>query len=141
MRDVVRLRRHCLVVLVFLAFAQIGATSLTFGGVVTQSTQDRTGPALNDAAVNQILDGDVYAVAIQLTGPIATPSRMTTGSGCFAGNQLDANFQIPAEMLKRLPPSSGADVARGLPEPLAAGGVGLSRRWRGQRWKTDFGRR
>lgn len=116
------------------------AATITFSGVVTQSTQDGTGPAINNPALNGIIDGDLYTVNVSFTGtlsgigsynplpnasvvfsdgsisetaftsayltvsPEADPSRfdisflgcLSTGSGCFVGNSLSANFSVAA---------------------------------------------
>lgn len=122
------------------AFADV----IQFGGLITQSTADGTGPAVDNPLLNLIQDGDPFAVTITFAGSITTTSAapynltgaslvfsdpaqavtessfgsisltvsadgafddlsllacLTTGSGCAVGNQLTANFQIPAAML------------------------------------------
>jgi len=120
------------------------ADTIVFGGAITQSTADGTGPASNNPSLNGILDGDVYTLTLDLTGLIdsagtytnftgatftdlSSPATETsfgpisltisadgsyddfsllaclsTGSDCFAGNQLTANFQILATDLNNL---------------------------------------
>jgi hypothetical protein len=132
------------------------ANVIQFSGLITQSTADGTGPAVNNPFLNLILTGDPYTVTLAFTGSI-TPSAvpydftgaslvfadpaqavtessfdvisltlsadgvfddisllacLTTGSACAGGNQLTANFQIPAAML-----NSQNVTATGLDEP------------------------
>jgi hypothetical protein len=115
------------------------ADQITFGGVISQSALDGTGPAVNNPTLNNILDGEAYTVAVTFTGSISSPGTyplvgaslafsdpsgpsaesgfdsvslsvvpdgaffdisllgcLSTGSGCLLGNELDANFSIPA---------------------------------------------
>jgi len=119
------------------------ADQITFTGVITQSTQDGTGPAMNNPSLNLIKDGDSYSVTLDFPGTLTSPGAfnpltgatlqfldaaagasetnfdtvsltvlpdgsfadvsllacLSTGSACDQGNQLDANFQIPAVQL------------------------------------------
>ena len=118
------------------------AGTISFGGSITQSTQDGTGPALNNPSLNNIQSLQAYTVTLIFAGSITAPGTynltgssltfsdptapatetsfgsmsltiaaiagfdqfsllacLTSGSGCAAGNQLDANFEIPAAML------------------------------------------
>ncbi len=122
------------------AFANV----IQFSGLITQSTADGTGPAVNNPLLNLIQDGDSFEVTIPFAGSITTTSAtpynltggsvgfsdtaqavtessfgsiwltvsangasddlsllacLTTGSDCAVGNQLTANFQIPAALL------------------------------------------
>jgi hypothetical protein len=119
------------------------AATITFTGLITQSTPDGTGPASNNPGLNAIQDGMAYTVTLDLSGsgvssihspglysltgagltfrvPSAAATEnlfdsitlavsqaggvdtltllacLTTGSGCAAGNQLSADFAIPA---------------------------------------------
>jgi hypothetical protein len=56
------------------------ADTITFGGLITQSTGDGTGPAVNNPSLNSIADGDAYTVALSFTGSITT-----TGTYSLAG--------------------------------------------------------
>jgi len=139
---------------VFLSCAAKGST-ITFSGVIIQSTFDGTGPAVNNLFLNNILDVQAYTVTLIFPGTITTPGTfdltgssltfddssapatetsfssisltitanagfdqfsllacLTTGGGCAGGNQLDANFQIPATML-----NSQNVAATGLDQP------------------------
>jgi hypothetical protein len=129
------------------------ADSISLVGLITQSTLDGTGPAVNNPTLNDIRDGDRYSVTLTFAGNITGPGSfamtaatfldsaapatetafgsitltissvagfddfsllacLTTGSGCNVGNQLDANFQIPAAMI------NGQNVAAtGLDQP------------------------
>ena len=139
------------------------ADVITFGGAITQSTQDTGNPAQNNLTLNKIFDGDPYTFVLNYNGSITSPrtytnfvppnscltataacfsdpTRMatetsfgvisltitanginddfsllgclTTGGGCIAGNQLDANFEILAANLK-----SPNAMAVGLDQP------------------------
>lgn len=52
------------------------ADEVTFSGVITQSTADGTGPAVNNPSLNNIADGDAYTVTLDFPGSI-------TGAGTF----------------------------------------------------------
>jgi hypothetical protein len=62
---------------IFLLFTVLGATpshadTITVGGTINQSVSDGTGPAGNNAGLNQISDGDSYTVNLSFTGAIST---------------------------------------------------------------------
>lgn len=133
------------------------AGSIIWSGSITQSTQDGTGPAVNNPGLNNILDFQAYSATLTFAGSISAPGVynslsnvsltfddasaganesafgsvfltitangsfddisvlgcLTTGSfGCFSGNQLDANFEIPAAGL-----NSQSVTATGLDQP------------------------
>jgi hypothetical protein len=141
---------HILAVLIGLAagpFASIAAAdTISITGDITQSTQDGTGPAVNNPSLNNIQDLQSYVVTLVFPGSITSPGTfnltgaslsfgdpsapasetsfgsifgalsltitanggfdefslrgcLKTGSGCLVGNQLDANFEIPAASL------------------------------------------
>lgn len=116
------------------------ADTIAFGGNITQSTQDGTGPAVNNPLLNTIQDLQAYTVTLSFGGSITGPGTytgsslmfsvpaapatessfgsisltvsangafddlsllgcLTTGGGCFVGNQLTANFRISAALL------------------------------------------
>jgi hypothetical protein len=118
------------------------ADTITLRGTVTQSSQDGTGPAINNPSLNNIADLQAYSVSLDFTGVVTSPgvynltgSSLTfnvptapaieasfglisltitqnagfaefsllgcllSGTGCFVGNQLDANFKIPIALL------------------------------------------
>ncbi len=125
------------------AAGQASAEEITFGGTITQSTQDGTGPAVNNLSLNGIKDGDLYTVTLVFPGLLTSPVSfdplagatltfldaaagvsesafnlvslsvlpdasladvsllgcLSTGSACDQGNELDANFEIPAVQL------------------------------------------
>jgi hypothetical protein len=134
------------------------AGAITFTGVITQSTQDGTGPAVNNPSLNNILDLQSYLVTLVFPGSVTAPGTynltggslifsdpaapasetgfstisltvtanggfdevsmlgcLTAGSGCFVGNQLDANFKIPATMLNA---QNVAAIGLDQPHPL-----------------------
>jgi len=49
---------------------------LTFGGFITQSTPDGTGPAVNNPGLNNIVDGDAFTV--KLISPLVSLTALTT---------------------------------------------------------------
>jgi hypothetical protein len=49
------------------------ADTITVTGAVTQSTEDGTGPAINNPSLNTILDGDAFTVILSFDGSINAP--------------------------------------------------------------------
>ena len=67
---------------------------ITFGGAITQSTQDGTGPAANNSSLNNILDGDSWNVALAFDGAIPGPgtySNLANASLTFSDPAAGAN--------------------------------------------------
>jgi hypothetical protein len=57
-----------------IGFANLAcADAITFSGIITQSTSDGTGPAMNNPSLNNIADGDSFAVTLAFTGSITGP--------------------------------------------------------------------
>ena len=154
-----RLCRWLLAGLALCSFANVAAAdTITFGGQISQSTQDGTGPAGNNLDLNNVQDLDAYLVTLIFPGSINAPGTydltgssltlsdpaapatetsfgsisltitlnggfdefsllgcLTTGGGCFVGNQLDANFKIPAALLNS---QSVAAIGLDPPHPL-----------------------
>lgn len=138
-----------------LSVASGRADSIVFGGKITQSILDGTGPATSNPSLNDVRDGDIYTITLSFPGA-AIPSLvfspnlvfadlthpasessfflanlsiigdgsfddfsliacLATGGGCDVGNQLTANFKIPASMLhSQNVPAIGLDE----PHPL-----------------------
>jgi hypothetical protein len=136
-----QLRRWFLTGLAVSGLANVAVAGvISFGGQITQSTPDGTGPAVNNPALNNVKDLQAYTVTLVFPGSITMPGTynlssltfsvptapasemsfgsstltitaasgfdqfsllgcLTTGSGCLVGNQLDANFKIPAASL------------------------------------------
>src|SRR5207249_3705963 len=46
------------------------AATITFSGIITQSTQDGTGPAVNNPSLNNIQDLQAYTVTLAFAGSI-----------------------------------------------------------------------
>jgi hypothetical protein len=44
--------------------------TITISGWITQSTADRTGPAVNNLSLNNILDGQAFTITLGLPGPV-----------------------------------------------------------------------
>ena len=136
--------------------AHVSADQFAFNGIMTQSTPDGTGPAVDNPSLNNIQDLQDYTVTLVLPGSITAPGTytglaltfsdpsapatetsfnsisltitanagndvfsllacLTTGGGCAAGNQLDANFSIPATMLNS---QNVAAIGLDQPHPL-----------------------
>jgi hypothetical protein len=149
-----QMRQALLALCVTCGSAWAGTISLT--GAITQSTQDGTGPASNNASLNSIADGQIYSVSFTFAGGISGPGVynltgatfvvpaagasetsfgavtltisangsfddfsllgcLSTGSGCGLGNELDANFRIPAASLNL---QNVATVGLDPPHPL-----------------------
>jgi PEP-CTERM motif len=49
------------------------ADTIAFSGIITQSTSDGTGPAVNNPSLNSIADGDTFLVTLTFTGSITGP--------------------------------------------------------------------
>lgn len=65
------------------------ASTISFGGSIIQSTQDGTGPAVNNPSLNNILDFQAYTVTLMFTGSITVPGTYNlTGSSLM--------FSVPA---------------------------------------------
>ena len=58
--------------LILLCPLAVVADTITLGGTITQSTQDGTGPAVNNVSLNAIKDGDTYLLSVDFTGSITT---------------------------------------------------------------------
>jgi hypothetical protein len=78
MKHIAKQRRVCLIasLVIYASALPALADSITFGGAISQSTQDGTGPAANNASLNSIADGDVYAVfMLNFVGLISGPGQ------------------------------------------------------------------
>lgn len=53
--------------------SSILADTISISGVITQSTQDGTGPAVNNPSLNQIADGDSFTLLLKFSGAITSP--------------------------------------------------------------------
>ena len=87
----------CAAVCVFANMAL--ADSITFGGVITQSTQDGTGPAVNNPSLNNIRDGDAYSVMLGFAGQVTTTGTydLTGASLVFrdlTNSAMEASFHF-----------------------------------------------
>jgi hypothetical protein len=54
------------------------AGTITFSGLISQSTADGTGPAVNNPALNNIMDGDNYVATINSQNQILSPGLYNT---------------------------------------------------------------
>src|SRR5260370_35543046 len=63
-------------------FANVAAAAtITFGGLITQSTPDGTGPAMNNLSLNNVKDLQAYTVTPIFPGSITIPGTYNlTGS-------------------------------------------------------------
>jgi hypothetical protein len=57
----------------FLGGASAAADTVSFSGLITQSTQSGTGPAVNNPDLNKILLGDAFTVTVDFMGSINGP--------------------------------------------------------------------
>src|SRR5947208_15060131 len=78
------------VVLAYCGLAVTAAAStISFGGNIIQSTQDGTGPAMNNPSLNNIQDLQAYSVTLAFVGSITAP-----GMYDLTGSSL--TFSVPA---------------------------------------------
>jgi hypothetical protein len=73
------------------------ADTLTVAGIINQSTQDGTGPAVNNPSLNNISDGSSFIVGLSFVGSIASPGtyQLTAPSLFFnvaSDNAFENNF-------------------------------------------------
>lgn len=59
--------------LLLFCLAPLRADTIIIGGAINQSTQDGTGPAVNNPNLNNIMDDDVYTFELSFLGPITSP--------------------------------------------------------------------
>ena len=91
-----------LIIAVLSAFASHGfAGVITINGVITQAVSDGTGPAVNNPALNNILDGDAFTVTLtfpgSITGVSPTPYDLSSGLLQFLDTTQgvgEANFAL-----------------------------------------------
>lgn len=69
--------------LIFMCPIAMLADTITLGGIITQSTQNGTGPAVNNPSLNAIKDGDAYQLLLNFSGSITA-----------AGNYNLAGFNL-----------------------------------------------
>ena len=85
--------RIILTVLLLLAvmFAPKGyATEITVTGTISQSTQDGTGPAVNNPSLNNIADGQAYVLNLDFAGSITGPGTYDLTGGSLVFSDLAA---------------------------------------------------
>ena len=73
-------RGACLSLLVIGLVRLATADTITISGVIAQSTSDGTGPAANNPSLNNILDGDLYAITLGFAGSITSPGTYSLAS-------------------------------------------------------------
>jgi len=76
MQEGVRTIRLIIFLTLFFLPRFAAADSIVFQGSISQSTADGTGPAVNNASLNNISDGDTFTVSIDFPGSV-------TSSGTF----------------------------------------------------------
>jgi hypothetical protein len=77
--------------------ATLHADTLYLSGVVTQATEDGTGPAVNNPSLNGILDGALYTAALSFEGSITSPGTYDLSGSNFlfsvaADGASESNF-------------------------------------------------
>jgi hypothetical protein len=75
------------------------ADSFTLSGIITQSTQDGTGPAVNNPSLNDIVDNSPFTLTLNFRGTIAAAGTQDlTGSSLVFGvpnvGALESNFDF-----------------------------------------------
>jgi hypothetical protein len=61
-----------------LLLAKVSFAGIVTGGVISQSTSDFTGPAVNNPSLNNIKDGDAYQLMLNSLNPILSPGLYNT---------------------------------------------------------------
>lgn len=80
-----KLRSWILASAVICGFASSArADSIVFSGTISQSTQDGTGPAVNNPSLNAIQDGDLYRAVVVFAGSINGPATYNLTGGALA---------------------------------------------------------
>jgi hypothetical protein len=51
----------------------LSAGTIRVAGVINQSTQDGTGPAVNNSTLNEIMDGNTFSIVLDFLGSITQP--------------------------------------------------------------------
>ena len=91
------------------------ADTITFGGVIVQSTQDGTGPAMNNASLNAIKDGDPYSVTLDFVGLLTLPGAfnpLTEATLTFTDTKAGVSeASFGAVSLTLTPDGSFADIS------------------------------
>lgn len=87
------------------------ADTITVSGTITQSTADGTGPAVNNASLNAISDGDTYAISLDFAGSITAPGTydLTGGSLTFGDPTASASETAFAFISLTISPSGSSD--------------------------------
>lgn len=91
------------------------AEEITFGGAITQSIQDGTGPAINNPSLNGIKDGDFYTVTLDFSGPFTSPGAYDPLAGATltltdaAAGASESAFNLIS--LSVLPDAGFADIS------------------------------
>jgi hypothetical protein len=70
-----------LVFLFLTGAATLRADTVIVTGTITQSTQESTGPAVNNPGLNNILDGDPFSVTFGFDGAITAPGTYNALTG------------------------------------------------------------
>jgi hypothetical protein len=67
------------------------ATEITVIGTISQSTQDGTGPAVNNPSLNNIADGQAYILNLDFAGSITGPGTYDLTGGSLVFSDLAAS--------------------------------------------------
>ena len=79
--------RRVLVAAAFFAWCvveRMDGSTISLGGLITQSTPDGTGPAVNNPGLNNIQDGQAYTVTLNFAADITAPGTYTPSSLVFS---------------------------------------------------------
>lgn len=80
----------CVLLLVFGLARLATADTITISGVITQSTSDNTGPAVNNPLLNNVLDGDAYLITLGFAGSITSSGTYSLASPTLLFNDSSA---------------------------------------------------
>jgi hypothetical protein len=69
----------------------LSAGTITLAGQITQSTEDGTGPAVNNPGLMSVSDGDSYLVTLDFTGDITAQGLFQLTDASF----LDTSANVP----------------------------------------------
>jgi hypothetical protein len=95
MREGVRTIRLIIFLTLFFLPQFAAADSIVFQGSITQSTPDGTGPAVNNASLNNISDGDTFTVSVDFAGSITSSGTFPVAAVIFTdttAGAVEANF-------------------------------------------------
>ncbi len=105
------LRPWFLAVLTVCGLANVAvADVITFGGQITQSTPDGTGPAVNNLTLNNIKDAQAYTVSLVFPGSITMPGTYLGSALTFSDPSAPASETSFSSVSLTITANGGFDV-------------------------------